>query len=113
MSEVVRVAPIETCEPLSKAEHLKTLESYKGLIADYARAHGLVPQDVYKWRASQKKSVATKIHVAKTSQFVRAEVRPSPKPNSSLQINLNSGVQLSFEGELDRELVCSVVEVLK
>jgi hypothetical protein len=87
-------------------DHIKAADDFDGSVADYARAEGLTPKELYQW-----KTILTRrglLPNKKTrSDFVPVAITPVRSGVVSL-VFLN-GVRLEFDGELGSEQMHSLV----
>jgi len=87
-------------------DHIKAADSFDGSVADYARAEGLTPKELYQWKTILTRRgllPAKKIR----SDFVPVATRPVRSGVVSLV--LPNGVRVEFDGELRSEQMHSLV----
>jgi hypothetical protein len=86
--------------------HIKAADAFDGSVADYVRAEGLTPKELYLWKA-----ILTRrglLPGKKTrSDFVPVAITPGRSGVVSLV--LPNGVRLEFDGELRSEQMHSLV----
>ena len=87
--------------------HIKAADGYDGSVADYARAEGLTPKELYQW-----KTILTRRSLLpgkkSSTDFVQV-VTPSPVASSVVSLVLPNGVRLEFGGDLGSEQLHSLV----
>lgn len=88
-------------------DHLRSAEAFDGSVADYARAEGLTPKELYQW-----KTILTRRGLLpgkkRGSDFVQV-VTPLPVSSTGVSLVLPNGVKLEFHGDLGSDQVSSLV----
>ncbi len=89
-------------------DHLRSAEAFDGSVADYARAEGLTPKELYQW-----KTILTRRGLLpgkkRSCHFVQV-VTPSRVSPTGVSLVLPNGVKLEFQGDLRSEQMHSLVE---
>ena len=86
-------------------DHLKAAKTYDGSVADYARAEGLTPKELYQWKTILRRRglIAGK---AKPSAFV--PVRQADTAGKAALV-LPNGARLELSGTIDASTIKALI----
>lgn len=89
-------------------DHIKAAEDFDGSVADYARAEGLRPKELYQWKTilTRRGLLAGK---KASTDFVQVMGPPRSVQSARASLVMPNGVRLEFHGELDAEQVGALV----
>ncbi len=89
-------------------DHIQAAKAFDGSIADYARAQGLTPKELYQWKTilTRRGLLASK---KASTDFVQVMGPPRSGESASASLVLPNGVRLEFHGELGAEQVGALV----
>lgn len=85
---------------------IRAANAFEGSVADYARAEGLTPKELYQW-----KTILTRRGLL-PGKKIRSDFVPvatTPVRSSVVSLLLPNGVRLEFSGELGSEQMHSLV----
>lgn len=87
-------------------DQIRAANAFEGSIADYARAEGLTPKELYQW-----KTILTRrgLLPAKKIRSDFVPVATKPVRSGVVSLVLPNGVRVEFDGELRSEQIHSLV----